>query len=107
MMTARPGNVGMSAMQRPLSHGPPTGIDTAKTQSRKHTKIVPISPPSFLASVWGDLYVYSHSWCGQRTMLTLALRPTHWAHARVAAPTNSLAMAPLAITTRHAHDERK
>jgi len=40
-------------------------------------------------------------------MLTLALRPTHWAHARVAAPTNSLAMAPLALTTRHAHDEGK
>jgi len=85
MMKARPGNVGMSAIQWPLAHGPPGGIDTAGTRSRKHTKAVRMSHPAVLTSVWGDLYHYSHSWCGQRTMLTLALWPTHWADAGVAA----------------------
>jgi len=39
----------------------------------------------------------SHSLCGQRTGLTLALRATYWSEACTAAPTNAVATVTLSI----------
>jgi len=75
MMKVTPGNVRMSAIQWPLAHGPPRGIDKAGTRSRKHTKAVRMSHPAVLTSVWGDLYHY----------FSFVVRPTHYAHTRFAA----------------------
>ena len=76
MMKATPGNVRMSAtIQWPLAHGPPRGIDKAGTRSRRHTKAVRMSHLAVLTSVWGDLYHY----------FSFVVRPTHYAHTRLAA----------------------
>jgi len=109
MMKATPGNVRMSAIQWPLAHGPSRGVDKAGTRSRKHTKRCrPNVSYSCLDKCLGSLVslffircaanaLCSHSLCGQRTGLTLALRATYWADARTAAPTNAVATVTLSI----------